>query len=73
MRERAALVRFLVAPTGRLVRVDGLAEARALPGIELAYAYRSPGDQIGPLVRGPDRAGFVLAAGPTARPRRRGA
>ena len=31
-RERAAVVRFLIAPAGRLVRVDGLAEARALPG-----------------------------------------
>ncbi len=64
-RDRAAVVRFLIAPAGRLVRVDGLAEARALPGVELAYAYRAPGAQIGPLVRGPDRAGFVLASGAT--------
>ena len=42
-RDRAAVVRFLIAPPGRLVRVDGLEEARALPGVELAYAYRAPG------------------------------
>jgi biotin carboxylase len=64
-RDRAAVVRFLIAPAGRLVRVDGLEEARALPGIELAYAYRAPGALIGPLLRGPDRAGFVLATGAT--------
>jgi len=62
---RAAVVRFLIAPAGRLVRIDGLAEARALPGVELAFVYRPPGAQIGPLVRGPDRAGFVLATGAT--------
>ena len=58
-------MRFLIAPAGRLVRVDGLAEARALPGVELAYSYRAPGAQIAPLLRGPDRAGFVLASGAT--------
>ena len=58
-------MRFLIAPAGRLVRVDGLAEARALPGVELACAYRAPGALIGPLLRGPDRAGFVLASGAT--------
>ena len=63
--ERAAVVRFLIAPAGRLVRIEGLAEARALPGVDLAYAYRAPGAHIGPLVRGPDRAGFVLTSGVT--------
>ena len=47
------------------MRVDGLAEARALPGVELAHVYRTPGALIGPLLRGPDRAGFVLATGAT--------
>jgi biotin carboxylase len=64
-RDRAAVVRFLIAPPGRLVRVEGLEEARALPGVELAYAYRAPGMLIEPLLRGPDRAGFVLATGAT--------
>jgi S-sulfo-L-cysteine synthase (3-phospho-L-serine-dependent) len=64
-RDRAAVVRFLIAPAGRLLRVEGLAEARALPGVELAHSYRSPGTQIAPLLRGPDRAGFVLASGAT--------
>jgi biotin carboxylase len=65
LRDRAAVVRFLIAPPGRLVRVDGLEEARALPGVDLAYVYRAPGMLIEPLLRGPDRAGFVLATGAT--------
>jgi biotin carboxylase len=64
-RDRAAVVRFLIAPPGRLVRVDGLEEARVLRGVELAYAYRAAGALIEPLLRGPDRAGFVLATGVT--------
>jgi biotin carboxylase len=64
-RERAAVVRFLIAPPGRLGRVEGLEDARALPGIELAFAYRAPGAVIEPLLRGPDRAGFVLGTGIT--------
>ncbi len=65
VRDRAAIVRFLIAPAGRLKAVEGVDAARALPGVELAYSYRAPGAVIGPLVRGPDRAGFVLATGAT--------
>ena len=63
VRDRAAVVRFLIAPPGRLRRVEGLDDARALLGVELAYAYPAPGMLIEPLLRGPDRAGFVLATG----------
>jgi hypothetical protein len=64
-RDRPAVVRFLIAPPGRLVRIEGLEEARALPGVELAYTYREPGSVLEPLLRGPDRAGFVLVTGAT--------
>jgi biotin carboxylase len=64
-RDRPAVVRFLIAPPGRLVRIEGLEEARALPGVELAYAYCEPGSVLEPLLRGPDRAGFVLVTGAT--------
>jgi biotin carboxylase len=65
LRDRAAVVRFLIAPPGRLLRVEGLEQARALPGVELAYSYRVAGELIEPLLHGPDRAGFVLATGAT--------
>jgi hypothetical protein len=57
------VVRFLVPPEGVLQDVDGLEEARALEGVVDARVYRLPGWRFGPLRRGNDRAGFVLARG----------
>jgi len=56
-------VRFLVPPPGSLTEVRGVEEARELPGIELVRVYRRPGYVFGPLRRGADRAGAVLAVG----------
>lgn len=58
-----ACVRFLVAPPGELLRVDGLDGALAVDGVLDARSYRRPGYVFGELRRGADRAGFVLAAG----------
>jgi biotin carboxylase len=58
-----AVVRFLVPPEGVLQDVDGLEEARALDGVVDARVYRSSGWRFGPLRRGNDRAGYVLACG----------
>jgi len=57
-----ACVRFLVAAPGELIAVSGLEEALAVPGVLDARSYRRPGWTFGPLRRGGDRAGFVLAA-----------
>ncbi len=61
-----ACVRFLVAPEGRLVAVNGLDDARRVDGVLEVRAYRRPGWVFGPLRRGADRAGFVLATGRSA-------
>jgi biotin carboxylase len=58
-----ACVRFLVAPEGVLAKVEGLEEALAADGVVDARVYRAPGWRFGPLRRGADRAGFVLARG----------
>jgi biotin carboxylase len=58
-----ACVRFLVAPPGELAGVEGLESALSLEGVLDARAYRRPGWTFGPLRRGADRAGFVLATG----------
>jgi biotin carboxylase len=58
-----ACVRFLVPPVGELVSITGLEEARAAEGVVDARVYRRPGWVFGPLLRGADRAGFVLATG----------
>ncbi|MFN2468638.1 MAG: hypothetical protein ABR521_10980 [Gaiellaceae bacterium] len=58
-----ACVRFLVAPAGELRGVQGVEEARALAGVLGVRVYRRPGHLFGPLRRGSDRAGAVLAVG----------
>ena len=58
-----ACVLFLVAPAGVLREVEGIEAAAALPGIRWVRSYRRPGWRFGPLRRGADRAGAVLAVG----------
>jgi biotin carboxylase len=63
--DRPAVARFLLGPPGTLERVDGLDEALSVEGVLDAVVYRAPGDRIAPVTVGADRAGFVLATGPT--------
>jgi biotin carboxylase len=58
-----ACVRFLVAPQGVLRQVEGVEEALAVDGVRWARIYRRPGWRFGPLRRGADRAGAILAVG----------
>ena len=54
---------FLVPPEGRLLAVEGLDAAAAVEGVLDVRSYRQPGHVFGPLRRGPDRAGAVIAVG----------
>jgi biotin carboxylase len=56
-------VRFLVAPPGELRDAEGLEEAFALDGVRGIRLYRKEGHRFGPLLRGADRAGAILALG----------
>ena len=58
-----AIVRFLIGPPGELVSVEGLTEARAVPGVLDVQPYRRAGERLAALAVGADRAGFVLAEG----------
>jgi biotin carboxylase len=58
-----AAVVFLVPPPGRLVAVEDVDVAEAGDGVEWTRVYRRPGHVFGPLRRGADRAGAVLATG----------
>lgn len=58
-----AVVRFLVAPPGELREVQGVEEASEHEGVLDVRVYREPGFRLGPLRRGADRAGAVLAVG----------
>lgn len=58
-----ACVLFLVAPEGELRAVEGREEAHAVAGVLDVRLYREPGHSFGPLLRGADRAGAVIAVG----------
>ena len=62
-RHPGAVVVFLVPPAGRLLAVEGVEAAEAVDGVEWVRVYRRPGHVFGPLRRGADRAGAVLATG----------
>jgi biotin carboxylase len=65
-RAGGACIRFLVAPQGELHGVDGLEQAFGLDGVLGIRVYRRRGHVFGPLRRGADRAGAILAVGDTA-------
>ena len=58
-----ACILFLVAPEGVLRATDGIDEAEAVEGVQWVRTYRRPGWRFGPLRRGADRAGAILATG----------
>lgn len=58
-----ACVVFLVAPEGVLRAVEGVEAAERFEGVEWVRTYRQPGWRFGPLRRGADRAGAILATG----------
>jgi biotin carboxylase len=58
-----ACVRFLVPPEGELVETLGEEDAREVDGVLDVLLYRSPGHRFGPLLRGADRAGAIIAVG----------
>ena len=58
-----ACILFLVAPEGVLRATEGIGEAEAVEGVQWVRTYRQPGWRFGPLRRGADRAGAILATG----------
>ena len=62
-RAGGACVLFLVAPEGVLRAIEGVEEAGEMDGVEWVRTYRQPGWRFGPLRRGADRAGAILATG----------
>jgi biotin carboxylase len=58
-----ACIRFLVAPEGELVETVGEGAARDVEGVLDVILYRAPGHRFGPLRRGSDRAGAIVAVG----------
>lgn len=58
-----AIGKFLIGRPGRVVRIEGLDVARAMPGVVGAEVYVSVGSTVFPLTDGSKRVGHVLAVG----------
>lgn len=68
-RAGCASIRFLMAPAaGRLVRVEGEEEARAVPGVTEVLVTARPGALLAPAEDAYGRLGHVIAAGARREP-----
>jgi len=64
--EQAAAVRFLDVEPGEVCSVDGLQQARAVPGVTSCDVTVKPGDTVRELRSSWDRVGSAIAVAPTA-------
>lgn len=60
---RGAVITFLSPIPGKLIGVDGLDQAREVPGVQEAEVYIEPGTVMGELKCGADRVGHLIAFG----------
>lgn len=60
---RHGLLRFMVAPPGTVKRIEGLEQARAIPGIIDLEVDLQPGWKIAPATNTKGRTGHLLAIG----------
>ncbi|OEV11238.1 ATP-grasp domain-containing protein [Streptomyces nanshensis] len=64
-RAAAAVKSYLVADSpGRIAAVEGLAEARALPGVHAVETWVGEGDEVRPAAASWERLGEIVALGP---------
>ena len=63
--QRAAAIRFLTPPPGKLLAMSDTGPVKALPGINEIYCPLKPGASIKELRHSGDRAGYVIASGET--------
>lgn len=59
--ERASAIRFVGADVGVVESIDGVDEARSVPGVVRVGLDRTVGDTIAPIHSSLDRAGYVIA------------
>ncbi|HEX2419223.1 MAG TPA: ATP-grasp domain-containing protein, partial [Micromonosporaceae bacterium] len=59
-------IRFLTCGTGVIDRIDGVDQARRMPGVRLIRLVRGPGDRLAGLRSSWDRVGSVIAVAESA-------
>lgn len=64
--ERGAAVCAILPVPGKIIAIEGVENARQMPGIAEVFIWRQPGETVGPYRNSADRPGFVIAAGSDA-------
>jgi hypothetical protein len=57
---RSGVLRFMLFPPGKVERIDGLAEAQAIPGVVACDLYIKAGDILVPPVMDTQRHGYMI-------------
>lgn len=60
---KGCVIRFFYPEPGRITKIQGLEEARKMPGVLSLLMFAEPGDVVKPLRTCGDRAGMVIAGG----------
>lgn len=63
---KGSAIRFIPAKEGRIDKIQGIDEAKAMPGVEEVVLYKKEGDIVPPLHSSSDRVGHVIATGKDA-------
>lgn len=63
---KGSAIRFIPAKEGKIKGIEGVEEAKAMPGVEEVVLYKKEGDIVPPLHSSSDRVGHVIATGSDA-------
>jgi biotin carboxylase len=63
---RGSAIRFIPATEGLIGSIEGVEEAKSMPGVEEVVLYKKEGDIVPPLHSSSDRVGHVIATGKDA-------
>lgn len=63
--QKGSAVRAVFPQPGRIKAIQGVEEARKLPGIAEIFVMRKIGDHVGPFRNSADRVAYVIASGST--------
>jgi len=64
--QKGSAIRFLDAPQGTITAIEGVEEARKIPGVQEVSFTKQAGDTVGDIGASGDRTGFVIAQAATA-------
>jgi biotin carboxylase len=59
--QKGSAIRFFDVPCGTITAIDGVEEAKAIPGVQEIAFTKQVGDTVGEIGASGDRVGFVIA------------